>query len=266
MNRALMLTLLLLVATACHAQSRSLPPPLQTAYEQRLHAQLRLQLRFTDDSGRSVQLRQYFGDRPVVLVLGYYHCPNLCSTLMEGVLPALAAVDLAPDAYQLVGVSIDPNETAELAARKKISYAPMRGRRGGDLHLLTGGTAAIAQLTASAGFHYAYDPTLGQYTHPAGFLIATPEGRISQYFLGLRFDPQALRLALVDASAGRVGSPVDRLLLLCTHYDPAVGRYSVQAMTAVRVAGLVALAALAGWIWRQRGGQRGGRMRGRRAP
>ncbi len=108
------------------------------------------------------------------------------------------------------------------------------------------------------GFSYAYDDALRQYVHPAGFLVATPEGRIARYFMGVRFEPRDVRLALVEASAGRIGSPTDRLLLLCSHFDPATGRYSGAAMTLVRAASLIVLALLAGWIWRHRA-QRGRR-------
>src|SRR5690606_37557418 len=139
--------------------------------EQRLDARLPLEASFTDDSGAQVRLAQYFAERPVVLVLGYYQCPNLCATVMESVLHTLAGMGLPREAYRIVEVSIDPEETAALAARKKRSYLPMLGRRGGELHLLTGTPAAIAQLAASAGLRYERDQKARQYSHPAGFLI-----------------------------------------------------------------------------------------------
>jgi protein SCO1/2 len=249
---AALIFILLLIPAFVQAQARALPPPPQTDFVQKLDAPLPLDLQFTDDRGRQVRLGEYFDRRPVVLVLGYYHCPNLCGTLMEGVLPVLAQGNLPADAYRVVEVSIDPGEDAALAARRKVSYEPMFGRRGGELHLLTGSAPAIARLAKDAGFHYAYDAGLRQYVHPAGFLIATPQGRISHYFMGVRFEPRDVRLALVDASAGRIGSPADRLLLLCAHYDPRTGRYTVTVMAVVRIVCLLVLTLLAVWIWRHR--------------
>jgi protein SCO1/2 len=240
------------VALAAGAGPLALPAAPAAAFAQNLNAQLPLATVFTDDSGVPVALARFFDQRPVVLVLGYYQCPNLCSTLMDGVLQTLAAMDLPRDAYRLLEVSIDPHENAELAARKKISFQPMLGRRGGDMHLLTGQQPAIVALAQAVGFSYGYDPKLRQYVHPAGFLVATADGRIARYFSGVRFEPRDVRLALVEASAGRIGSPTDRLWLLCSHYDPASGRYSLAAMTLVRVVCLLVLAVLASWIWLHR--------------
>ena len=243
---------LMLPTAPVRAQSLAYPPPPQTQYQQRLDAQLPLSSAFTNDNGETTNLGAFFGKQPVVLMLGYYHCPNLCSTLMDGVLESLSKVGLPPHAYRVLGVSIDPTEDATLAARKKASYAPLVARAGGDVHLLTGAKPQIDTLAHSAGFQYAYDASTRQYAHPAGFLIATPAGRISHYFMGARFNPHDVRLALVDASSGRIGSPVDRLLLLCSHYDPITGRYSTAAMTLVRTVCLAVLAALGIWLWRAR--------------
>lgn len=242
----------LLPALTSHAQALALPPQQPAQYLQRLDAQLPLSATFTDDNGTATRLGAFFGKRPVVMVLGYYHCPNLCSTLMDGVLESLADVHLPPQAYRVVGVSIDPSETAEVAARKKLTYAPLVARAGGELHLLTAAQSQIQTLAHSAGLQYSYDAATQQYAHPAGFLVATPEGRISHYFMGVRFDPRDVRLALVDASAGRIGSPVDRLVLLCSHYDPATGRYSTAVMTLVRAVCIAVLVVLCIGIWRAR--------------
>jgi len=246
--------LLSLICVLAHAQSRGLPAPPQTAFEQHLHAQLPLQLRLTDDDGKAVRLRDFFHRRPVVMVFGYYHCPNLCSTVMEGVLQALAALNLPTDNYALVAVSIDPSETAAQAAAKKLVYRRMFDKA--DMHLLTGSADATRTLAAAAGFHYAYDAASGQYVHPSGFLIATPDGVISRYFLGVRFDRDELRQALRQAASGRVGSLTDRLLLLCAHYDPATGRYSLVVMDVIRTICIALAVALFAWIalrWKGRG-------------
>lgn len=250
-QRFMLAALCLQAAFAAQAQT-VYPPPPRAGFSQRLDARLPLDGVFTDDAGRAVRLGAYFNRAPVVLVLGYYHCPNLCSTLMDGVLEALSGVGLPPRAYRVVGVSIDPAEDAAMAARRKASFAPLLARAGGELHLLTGRSPQIAALARGAGFSYSYDAASRQYAHPAGFLVATPDGRISHYFMGVRFAPRDLRLALVDASAGRIGSPADRLLLLCSHYDPATGRYTPAVMTLVRGACLAVLAALALWMWRAR--------------
>ncbi|MGB7480387.1 MAG: SCO family protein [Burkholderiaceae bacterium] len=256
MKRMLTLLIAVLLVAEAGAGPLALPAPPVAGFTQNLDARLPLDARFIDENGAAVPLGRYFGAVPVVLVLGYYQCPNLCSTLMDGVLQTLAALRLPPQAFRLVEVGIDPAETFALAARKKVSFEPMLGRRGGELHLLTGDAAAIGRLARSAGFSYRYDPALRQYAHPAGFLVATPDGRIARYFIGVRFEPRDLRLALVEASAGRIGTLSDRLVLLCSHYDPASGRYSGAAMALVRAACLLALALLAGWIgaalWRGR--------------
>lgn len=239
------------IPVAAGAGPLALPATPHPEFVQNLGAQLPLPLVF-DDGGAPMELGGLIHDRPVVLVLGYYQCPNLCSTLMEGVVETLAQADLPRDAYRVVEVSIDPTETPELAARKKVSYEPMFGRRGADLHLLTGGKSAIALLAQTVGFRYVYDAQQRQYIHPAGFIIVTADGRISRYFLGVRFDPDEVRGALQKASVGTIGNPIDRLLLLCTHYDPATGRTSVTAMTLVRLVCLVVLVILAGWVWRHR--------------
>ncbi len=253
MKHRLFLVALLLAAQACaQAPPLAQAPPPQVQYQPHPGEHLPMDAAFTDDNARNVRLGAFFDERPVVLVLGYYHCPNLCSTLMDGVLEALADVRLPPDAYRVLGVSIDPAEDAALAAHKKNTYAPLLARAGGDLHLLTGNARDIGALTQSAGLSYAYDAATRQYAHPAGFLVATPDGRISHYFPGVRFDARALRLALVEASDGRIGSPAERLFLLCSHYDPATGRYSGAAMALVRALCLAVLAALVLWLWRAR--------------
>lgn len=240
--------LLLLAIAGAQAGPLALPPAPQAGFEQRLDARLPLDAVFRNESGKNVPLGQYFSRLPVVLVMGYYQCPNLCTTLMESVLHTLAAMELTRDAYRIVEVSIDPAENATLAARKKQSYLPMLGRRGGELHLLTGTPAAIAQLTAATGLRYEYDGKARQYAHPAGFLVVTPDGRIARYFMGVAFSPQDVRQALELASAGRIGSLSDRLWLLCAHFDPSASRYSGIAMGAVRIACLLVLLLLAGWI------------------
>ncbi|HEX8989789.1 MAG TPA: SCO family protein [Rhodocyclaceae bacterium] len=209
-------------------------------------AMLPLQETFRDESGRAAALGDYFGRVPVVLVPGYFTCPNLCSTVMDGVLEGLARA--GPPAMRLLAVSIDPRETPHDARRRLDAYRPVLG--GIDVHFLTGGEAG-QRVAADLGFPISWDAEHAQYVHPAGFVVATPEGRIARYFLGVRFDARDLRLALTEATAGRSGSLGDRLLLFCSHYDPQTGRYSFAAMTAVRIAAMSVLAVLAGWMLRR---------------
>lgn len=233
-----------------------LPPAPSASVTQRIDEQLPLSLVFADDTGARIALAELFRHGPVLMMLGYYRCPNLCSTLMEEVLHSLAGVQLPPGAYRIVAVSIDPHETPEIAAQKRLAYMPMLGERAQDLALLTGSPDVIARLAQAAGFSYRHDARTDQYAHPAAFLIATPEGKISRYFMGVDFHPRDLRLALTEASGGRIGSASDRLALLCSHYDPATGRYSVAVMRIVRVVCIAVLALLLIWLWRRGRGAR----------
>ncbi len=217
-------------------------PPLlrQVGIDQKLNAQVPLDLPFRDEAARAVTLDQYFGKRPVVMALVYYECPMLCTQVLNGLASALQVLkfDAGRD-FNLVLVSIDPRETPQLAAAKKQSYLDRYQRSGaaGGWHFLTGQQPAIARLAESVGFRYAYDPKTGQYAHAAAILVLTPQGRIAQYYHGIEYPPRDLRLGLVEASQNRIGSVVDRVLLYCYHYDPAKGRYGAVAMNILRLAG-----------------------------
>lgn len=215
-------------------------------FEQNLGASLPLQTQFMDAGGRATTLGDYFGATPVVMVFGYYHCPRLCSTVMDGVLQVLGAAGLP---HVIVGIGIDPRETPQDAARKLAIYRASGGDDAKVLHLLTGRREEISALARTAGFRYGYDRDSDQYSHPAGFLIATPDGRISRYFLGLRFDRQDIRLALIEASAQRIGTLAERVQLLCSHYDPLTGRYTLAIMTVVRIFAAATLAMLIMGVW-----------------
>lgn len=213
-------------------------------------AMLPLDARFTDDTGRDVSLSSYFGRVPIVLVFGYYRCPNLCSTLMESTLVALSAADIAARNYRVVAVSIDPREHASDAAEKARAYRSAFANV--PLHLLTSAGDATARVAAAAGVHYAFDAGVQQYSHPLAVLIAAPDGRISRYFAGAAFDRRDLKLALIEASQGRIGSISDRIFLRCAHFDPQTGRYSVAAMSFVRGGSAVCVLVFGVWVWRRR--------------
>ena len=220
-------------------------------YDQRVGAQLPLDLALRDEEGRTVTLGQYFGQKPVVLVPAYYECPMLCSLVLGGLTSALRA--LAFDAgreFSVVVFSINPADTSAMAAAKKATYVADYRRPGASAgwHFLTGDEASIQALTRAIGFRYAWDAASKQYAHASGIVVATPDGVVARYFFGVEFPPRDLRLALVEASAGRVGSVIDQVLLFCFHWDATTGRYSGLAISVMQVAGAVTLLALGTFV------------------
>ena len=221
------------------------------AFDQRLGAEVPLDVAFRDETGASVTLREYLGDKPVLLVPAYYECPMLCTIVLNGVVSALRALpfDVGKE-FRVVTFSFNPRETSELAAAKKATYLEDYRRPGAAAgwHFLTGDEPSIAALTQAIGFRYAWDEASKQYAHASGIVVLTPAGRISHYFFGVEFAPRDLRLALVEASGEHIGSLVDQLLLFCFHYDPATGRYSRVALNAVRAGGVLTLAVLVAFV------------------
>lgn len=220
----------------------------QIGYEQRLGAKIPLGLQFLDDQGHQVKLGDYLGKTPTVLVLGYYKCPMLCGLISKGLSEAVGKVPLRIGRdYQVVQVSVDPREGPELAAAKKKSYlegAAQPAEAAAGWHLLTGPGEASAQLAAVIGFQYRYDPKVNEYAHPAGLVILTPAGRVSQYLLGVSFDPDKLAAALRTAAEDRLGSPAERLWILCYHLLPVGGVYGPMAMAVLRVVAALFFVAL----------------------
>jgi protein SCO1/2 len=219
----------------------AVPAPLrEIGFDQHLDEKLPLDIEFTDEQGRSVKLGSYFGERPVVLTFVYYDCPMLCSLVLNAMASSLKAMSLdAGKDFEVVAVSFDPRETPALAAERKRVLLERYDRPAAadGWHLLTGSQASIEQITKAAGFRYTWDEATKQFAHPSGIIVVTPEGRLARYLFGLEYGPRDLRLALVDASSGKVGSVVDSLLLYCFHYDPSTGRYGFLVMRAVRIAG-----------------------------
>ena len=208
--------------------------------EQHLDSQLPLDAVFRDETGREVRLGDYFSDKPVVLALVYYRCPMLCTQVLNGFLKSSQAVPLEIGRdYEVVTVSFDPRETPELAAEKKKHYARAYRREGAarGWHFLTGDHESIDRLAATVGFRYNYDSPSDQFAHASGIVIATPDGRLARYLYGIEYSPHDLRLGLVESSAGRIGSPVDQVLLLCYHYDPLTGQYGLAISGVLRAAG-----------------------------
>lgn len=221
------------------------------AYEQRLGAQLPLDLPFVDEEGRAVALGDYFGAKPVVLALGYYECPMLCSLVRDGMVASLLDVQLtAGTDFEVVNVSIDPTETPMNAGNTKAAIVSRYGRPGseGGWHFLTGSQDSIQQLAEAVGFKYYYDETIDQYAHAAGIVVATPGGELARYFYGIEYNPSDVRLGLVEASDNQIGSPVDQLLLLCYSYDPTTGKYTGLVMTIIRVASVLFIIGMVAFV------------------
>jgi protein SCO1 len=219
--------------------------------DQKLNGQVPLDLTFTDSTNQTVTLQQYFGTKPVVLALVYYECPMLCTQVLNGIVGSLETLNLdAGRDFNVVVVSFDPGETPAQAQAKRATFI-RRYRRPGDddgIHFLTGRQEPITKLTDAVGFRYKYDPTLGQFAHPAAITILTPSGLISKYLYGIDFAPRDLRLALVEASNGKIGTAVDAALLYCYHYDASSGKYSVAVMNIIRLFGVVTVAGFGTFI------------------
>lgn len=214
-------------------------PPAGVAFEQRIGEKLPLALTFTDTSGASRQLGDFFhAGQPVVLYFGYARCPQLCSVVADGTNAALRRLEPSVGRdFQVVTVSIDPDESLPDAHAAEALALRRYGRTGAAAgwHYLTGNAHAIDTLTAAAGFHYRYDPRSRQYAHASGFLIATPDGTIARYFFGVDFDAAQVASALRRAASGRTGDSVYELLLLCFHGGAIGGRYGVLVWRTLEV-------------------------------
>lgn len=219
--------------------------------EQKLNEQVPLNLTFRDETGREVQLKQYFGKKPVLLTLVYYECPSLCGLVLQGLLKSLRVVNYTPgDQFEIVTVSINPKETPQLAAAKKQNFLKEYGRLDAakGWHFLTGEEPQIRKLADSVGFRYVYDPKSGQFAHAAGIMLLTPSGKVARYFYGIEYSPRDLRLGIMDASQGKVGSPVEKVILFCYQYDPTTGKYSLAIIRVIQLASVLTALVLGGFI------------------
>jgi protein SCO1 len=235
-----------------------LPTVLQrVAVTQHLNAQLPLQAAFVDSTGAPVKLGQYFdGKHPVIVSTVYYNCPMLCSEEMDGLVSALEMVHLVPGKdFQVVLVSIDPSETPQAAARNKAFYLKRYGHpeTADGWHFLTGQKPAIDAVTQAVGFGYVRVPgpdgKLTQFAHASSIEIATPQGKLAQYYLGVEYSPKDLLLGLIDASGNKIGSPVANILTYCYHYDPQINRHSLIVARVVQMGGIVTVAGLGGFLF-----------------
>jgi protein SCO1/2 len=215
--------------------------------DQKLNAQLPLHLEFKDEQGSTVKLGDYFRTKPVIIAPVYYECPMLCSQILNGLVGSLRAVTfISGEDFEVVAVSFDPADTPETARKKKNTYVRRFGKPGAEegWHFLTGSEANIKQLMDSMGYRYEFLPKIKQFAHASAVMVATPQGRLSRYLYGVEYAPRDVRLALVEASQGKIGNPVDSILLFCYHYDPATGKYSAAALNVIRLLGVALLLAL----------------------
>ncbi len=228
------------------------PPPIKdVGFDQRLGEAIPLDLVFRDEAGESVRLAKYFGKRPVVLSLVYFNCPMLCGMTTDGLVRSVRALRFEPGTdYEILSVSFDPRETAEMASEKKRTVMAQFGRKSGPggWHFLTGDAASVAALTSALGFRYVWDAEQKQFAHATGVTVLTPQGRIAKVFFGIEYPAKDLRLALIEASEERIGNVVDQLLLLCFHYDPKAGRYTATVRNLVRAGGVITFVLLAGFV------------------
>lgn len=211
-------------------------------FDQNLGRPVPLDVAFKDETGASVLLGDYFRGRPVVLSLVYFRCPMLCGEVLHGEATALASLPFeAGKDYEAVTLSFDPSDTPADAARQKMRILAAYGRPGAATgwHFLTGAAESSRAVAQAVGFSYARDPATGQFAHASGIIVLTPDGTVSQYFYGVRYATTDVRLGLVDASRGAIGTAVDQALLYCCRYDPGTGRFSMAIIDLIRVGGVL---------------------------
>jgi protein SCO1/2 len=251
-TRVPLILCMFLCATAARGQqpatpADALPPELEgVGIDEHLDAQLPLDLEFTDHAGKKVRLRDYFdGEHPVVLTLNYYKCPMLCGLMLNGLLDALRQIDwTAGEQFQVVTVSFDPLEAYQLAAIKRQNYLTQYERPAAahGWPFLVGRKSSIDPLLEATGYRIRWNDKQQQWIHITALIICTPDGRISRYLYGVLFEPKTLRLSLVEASQGKIGSTLDRVLLYCYHYEG--GTYTLAAMNIARAGGVLTLLVL----------------------
>ena len=238
---AALLLMIAIASPSAKAQQIATPAILsKVGITQNLNAQIPPDLTFRDESGNSVRIGEFFGKKPIVLSLVYFDCPALCTEVLNGELRTMKAIalDLGKD-FDAVTVSFEPADTPALAKAKRDVYIGQYGRPGATdhWHFLTGEQPSIDALTNIVGFRYAYDSSIRQYAHAAAILILTPQGRIDRYFYGVQYPARDVRLGLIEASEGKIGSLTDQALLYCYQYDPMTGKYGVVVMNVLRAAG-----------------------------
>ena len=220
--------------------------------EEHLGEYIPLDMQFTDEHGQSVLLAEYFNqEKPVILILAYYECPMLCTLVLNGLTQSVYKLDLKlGDEYRILTVSIDPNETTELAVAKKKSHLKMLNQMENidGLTFLTGTESNIKKLADAVGFRYYYVEDRDEFAHPAVVMLLTEQGKLSRYLYGIEYKTNDLKLGLLEAAEGKVGSTLDKLILYCYHYDPNAGGYVVFASNVMKLGGALTLVLLSGFL------------------
>ena len=236
--------------------AESIPPELEgIGVVEHLGSPIPLDLVFKDEQGKEVRLQDYFKpNRPVIITMVYYGCPNLCGFLLNGFTDSLKEFAWTPGKeFEILTVSIDPTEGPELAQGKKDSVLKAYARAGVEngWHFLTGSEAASKKLSDALGFNYRYDEDGKQYAHSAAIFVITPEGKISRYLYGIQFAVRDLKFSLIEATQGKIGSVVDKLLMFCYHYDPKGRKYALMATNVMKLGGAVMVLFMAIFLIRQ---------------
>jgi len=228
------------------------PPPKDVGFDQHIGQDVPLDATFQNEMGKAVRLGDLFADKPIVLQLAYDTCPMLCSLSAQGLVSSLKAINLdAGVDFEVITLSFDPRDTPERSRLKKTTAVARYDRPHAEQgwHFLTGDEAQIKRVTSAVGFRYVWDEAAAQFAHPAGIVVLTPQGKIARYLFGIEYAAKDLRLSMVEASKGNVGTVVDQLLLLCYHYDPKAGKYGAVAMGSMRAAGMLTLLSLGGLVF-----------------
>lgn len=252
------------VAASAHAQMGAPPDPLSfdapdptvkfkdISIEQKLDAQIPLNLMFQDETGQDVLIGEYLGDKPAILALVYYECPMLCTQILNGLEITLKGMKYGVGKdFSVITVTIDPGETYELAAKKKAGHIEHLNREGAEdgWHFLTGSSESIETLASIVGYRYAYDPLTDQYAHAAGIMLLTPTGKIARYHMGIEYIARDVEYGLIEASEGKIGTLVDKLVLLCYAYDPERGQYGLSIIRTMRVLAVLTMMGIASfWV------------------
>jgi protein SCO1/2 len=246
------LVLAMMLGSVAAAHDNTRPAELRdVAFEQRLNQQIPLDLVFHDERGADTRLGDYFGGKPVILNFVYYKCRDLCPLLLDGMVRSMRALSFdIGNQFDVLTVSFDDHDTAALAAAKKADFVARYARPGAEAgwHFLTGSEASIKKLTEAAGFRYKYDAQTGEFAHATGIMLLTPAGKISRYYYGIDFSPRDLRLGLIEAADGKIGTAIDQLLLFCFHYDPVTGKYGLLITNVIRLGGVITVLLLGGLV------------------
>ncbi|MBX2992622.1 MAG: SCO family protein [Bacteroidetes bacterium] len=224
----------------------------EVGIDQKLHDQIPLDLTFRNEEGDTVKLGSFFHKKPVIISLVYYNCPMLCTQVLNGMVQTFKTLKFtAGQEFDIITVSIDHAESPEMAADKKDTYVTEYARSGVDKgwHFLVGDSLSIKKLADAVGFYFVYDPPTKQFAHASGIMVATPQGKLARYLYGIEYGAKDLTFSLMEAAQEKIGSPVDKLLLLCYHYDPTTGKYGMVVANLLRGGGILMILVLGGYMF-----------------